>query len=511
VTRGLLLAAAVILVFGPPATARIDHRGAPVRTLAEVSGRADALAASGRRVAWINTRARCGRQIQILTLPARRAGFIGSRCKSGTGAYDAIALGADGRVLWQGLVGVGLTVREVEVYTAALRAPQTDVVGEVGVLYLQPAADYDYIKLLPLPMASDRNAIVFYASCDGYCSRSFKGRAVYRLAGRRARRLASVVTNPVGIALSGRRYAVATKSALCCNDAPAWSRNGTRLAWIYRENLWTIRADGTDDRQLATRAALPSWAPDGTRLVFEREEARERRAVYRIDAAGGGLRRLADGSAPAWSPDGTKIAFVRGRDVYTIEPDGQAEKKLTTTARATAGPLSWSPDSTRIAVSRAGSVYSVRADGTGESRLAPGENPAWSPNGAKITYSANGIGVVNADGTGAARLTRGTDGMPAWSPDSGGSPSSATRRPADSCGSRASMGGGSVASYVRPSSSRRSGCRTAAQSPSPTITKKEISRTTPGFTSSRRAAASRRGSRPLSIRRWRFAMRPLDA
>lgn len=226
------------------------------------------------------------------------------------------------------------------------------------------------------------------------------------------------MTNPVGIALSGRRYAVATKTALCCNDAPAWSRDGTRLAWIYRENLWTIRADGTGDRLLATRAALPSWAPDGTRLVFEREEARDRRAVYRIDSAGGGLRRLAAGAAPVWSPDGTKIAFVRGRDVFTVDPGGGGEKKLTTTARATVGPLSWSPDSTRIAVSRGGAVYSIRADGTGETRLATGAEPAWSPNGAKITYSANGIGLVNADGTGAARLTRGTDGMPAWSPDS---------------------------------------------------------------------------------------------
>ena len=125
-TRGLVLVAAVVLVFGASAAARIDHRGAPVRTLAEVPGRADALAASGRRIAWINTRARCGRQVQILTLPARRVAFVGSRSGEGCkGTLGAIALAADGRVLWQWLVGVGLTVLEVEVHTAALRATQT--------------------------------------------------------------------------------------------------------------------------------------------------------------------------------------------------------------------------------------------------------------------------------------------------------------------------------------------------------------------------------------------------
>jgi dipeptidyl aminopeptidase/acylaminoacyl peptidase len=182
-------------------------------------------------------------------------------------------------------------------------------------------------------------------------------------------------------------------------------------------------------------ALRPSWSPDDARLVFERAE-RDRLSgrlrslgVYRVDAGGGGLRRVAAGTAPAWSPDGTRIAFVRGKNVYVIDPDGTGETKLTITERPTAGPLSWSPDSTRIAVSRSGDIYSVRADGTGETRLTTSshaeDQPAWSPSGAMIAYvdnssSSPGIKVVHEDGTGATRLTSPTysDGSPTWSPDS---------------------------------------------------------------------------------------------
>jgi len=287
-------------------------------------------------------------------------------------------------------------------------------------------------------MAADGKAILFYASCEagGICTTGSLGQpAIYRLVGRGSRRLAKV-TSPVGLSVNGRRFAVVTNSLRCCNAAPAWSHDGTRLAWIYHGNLWTVRADGTGDRQLAAGVSppytppddvsRPSWSPDDSRLVFEQTDVHGRRGVvYRVNTTGGGLRRLASGTAPAWSPDGTRIAFVRGNDVYTNDPDGSGATKLTTTARATAGPLSWSPDSTRIAVSRGGDIYSVRADGSGETRLTSSRRsetqPAWSPNGARIAYvDGSMIAVVNADGTGATSLTEASEGdrSPAWSPDS---------------------------------------------------------------------------------------------
>ncbi|MDP9232132.1 MAG: hypothetical protein M3O73_05105 [Actinomycetota bacterium] len=442
-SRALLVAVGLALVFSATAASRIGEHAARLRTLAKVRGSIDSLAQDGRRIAWIKTHASCERQAQILTLPRRRPVYVGfgrgRRCGRLGGP---IALSADGRVLWQGIVGQGNTEIDTDFFTSSLRDPQTRLVAALGIEY--NPGDPDNYPTGSLPTAADGNAILFYALCETGCGpgRVTLRPAIYRLVARRPKRLATI-RSPVGLSVSGRRFAVATNSFRCCNFTPVWSHDGTWLAWIYHGNLWTIRADGTGDRQLVagvspprgldSDAALrPSWSPDDARLVFERPDARGKHGVYRVDATGGGLKRLASGMSPAWSPDGTRIAFVRGKDVYVIAPDGTGETKLTTTSRSTAGPLSWSPDSTRVAVSRGGDIYSVRADGMGETRLTASphaeDQPEWSPDGAKIAYvdesnSSPGIKVVNADGSGATRLTspRATDlsdGSPAWSPDS---------------------------------------------------------------------------------------------
>jgi WD40-like Beta Propeller Repeat len=437
-SRGLLVAIALMLIFGATALARTGEQAARPRTLAEVRGSVLALAQDGPRIAWI--RSSRGHPLQILTVPGRRPVDVGivplgdEHCVCRQMA--AIAVSANGRVVWQELTDVGNTYLTISLRTAALRAPLTRFPGGTAMGLEHGNPDWTDPTPRGVPAAADGKAILFYADCESsVCSRS-QIPAIYRLVGRRSKRLARV-NWPLALAVGGRRFAIVTNSPRCCNFTPVWSHDGTRLAWIYHGNLWTIRADGTGDRQLAAGvdpsggepddARRPSWSPDDARLVFERRERDEgvlrSRGVYRVDATGGALRRLASGTAPAWSPDGTRIAFVRGTGVFAINPDGTGTTRLTATARATAGPLSWSPDSTRIAVSRDGDIYAVRADGAGEARLttsrAPETQPAWSADGARIAYVAGStISVVNADGTGATRLTSGGDTSPAWSPDS---------------------------------------------------------------------------------------------
>jgi Tol biopolymer transport system component len=428
VSRSLLVAVTLALAFCAAAAPRTGEPATGAKTLAAVRGSIEALAQDGPRIAWIKTKARCGKQVQILTLPGRRPVYVGSSggesCRLRGSTFGAIALTADGRVLWQGLAGVGNTEFDYDVFTAGLRAPRTRLVAAFALSYNAGDPD-DYFRWgRPLPMAAHGTNAVFFGHQDIGGYKGIKP-GIFRLVGHRPRRLADA-TGPGELAVSSGRFAAATNSPRCCNDTPVWSHDGTRLAWIYHGNLWTIHADGAGDRQLAAGAATPSWSPDDTQLVFEHREPTGARGIYRVNANGGGPLRLAVGSTPAWSPDRTRIAFVRGKDVYSIAPDGTAARKLTKTKRPTSGPLSWSPDSTRLAVSRAGDIYSVRADGAGEVRLTtsrrPEIQPAWSPNGGEIAYVLGStIAVVNAGGTGAARsISSGTESAssPAWSRDS---------------------------------------------------------------------------------------------
>jgi Tol biopolymer transport system component len=59
------------------------------------------------------------------------------------------------------------------------------------------------------------------------------------------------------------------------NHWPVWSPDGTRIAFIRNIELWTMNADGGDQRQV-TRASqwpyqiklYPQWSPDGSMILF---------------------------------------------------------------------------------------------------------------------------------------------------------------------------------------------------------------------------------------------------
>jgi Tol biopolymer transport system component len=69
-------------------------------------------------------------------------------------------------------------------------------------------------------------------------------------------------------------------------------------------NLWTIRPDGMDLRQVTDvsdgiRLWQPSWTPDGTRIIADREEDR---VGVQVDPGTGGVQELAYRSSPVTHP-----------------------------------------------------------------------------------------------------------------------------------------------------------------------------------------------------------------
>lgn len=201
-------------------------------------------------------------------------------------------------------------------------------------------------------------------------------------------------------------------------------------------NLYVVNPDGSDLKQLTTTSAqimMPSWSPDGQRIVFVADfEGNWLFDLYIINADGSGQTRLTNASAedlnPDWSPDGNLIAFDSKRDgndeVYVVAPDGGSLANRTNNSASDKDPA-WSPDGQKIAFAsnRDGNyeIYVMNADGSSVTRLtntsADERNPAWSPDGSLIAFDSNNseVWAMNSDGANAHKIIGGA--YPSWSPD----------------------------------------------------------------------------------------------
>ena len=67
---------------------------------------------------------------------------------------------------------------------------------------------------------------------------------------------------------------------------PRWSPDGRSIAYLKAGYLWVMRADGSGQRRLSSRAAAgPSWSPDGKSIAFASLSCSGGPGVYKIAAA----------------------------------------------------------------------------------------------------------------------------------------------------------------------------------------------------------------------------------
>jgi len=121
---------------------------------------------------------------------------------------------------------------------------------------------------------------------------------------------------------------------------PAWSPDRSRIIFKSdrdnqpgRDDIYTMKADGSDVRRLTEtpeiREWTPKYSPDGRTVVYVRVVPREGTFLALMDADGGNQRQVAGPYAfaefPAWKKDGSQVYFSaieRGRndaDIYAYD------------------------------------------------------------------------------------------------------------------------------------------------------------------------------------------------
>lgn len=213
---------------------------------------------------------------------------------------------------------------------------------------------------------------------------------------------------------------------------PRISADGSLVVYEVNAEVCLANADTGEDTCLTDDPdgdEAPVLSPDGRQILFISDRG-ESRAIYSVNSDGTNLTRLVDGfsDSPAFSRDGARIVYVRideggYREIHTMNPDGNADVRLTFDTQTGSGREDhprFSPDGSKIVFTVRtafdGDIWIMNADGSGQTQLTSGyvddAFPRFCFGGRRIVYWSYGnedpaLYSIKLDGSDQRRLTIG--------------------------------------------------------------------------------------------------------
>jgi len=184
--------------------------------------------------------------------------------------------------------------------------------------------------------------------------------------------------------------------------------------------IWSMHASGRDAKQLTKGAdpdADPRFSPDGQRILYTTLRGGFPE-LWLMNRDGTKPKFVTNGSQGSWAPDGTSIVFIRDNQAFVRDFASGREKRVTPQEWERCGVPAFAPDGKHLAVASRHlaeiGIFILDPDARESNPLKAGEaccTPQWSKDGKKILCQTvqGHIQQVDVDGKNWEQLTFGAD------------------------------------------------------------------------------------------------------